>query len=148
METIQDDEGLERMIKHAYMYATFSDQQSQFGAVIVRDQAIIGMGWNKAIDGIYVSAIEAALFACLAKPSEATLITTQPPVMSDAKLILLSGVTSVIYDQAQRNKNQNSYQQLFNIATKFLVDNKVGIAEYQGNIKCFNILWESQTWQP
>ncbi len=147
METIQDDEGLERMIKHAYLYATFSTELSQFGAVIVNNQAIIGMGWNKNIGGIYVSAIETAICKCV--PQDATLICTQPPVMSDAKLILLSGIASVFYDKGQRDKNANAYQALFNTATEFLEENDVGIAEYQDGVAgCFNILWEGETWQP
>ena len=149
METIQDDEAIERVMKHAYLYATFGLEPSQFGAVIVRDKAMIGMGWNKNIDGIYFSAIETALFSSHTKPQDATLICTQPPVMSDAKLILLSGVSSVIYHKSQRDKNQNSYQALFNTATTFLEDHDIGTAEYVDLLDgCFNILWEGETWQP
>lgn len=146
METIQDDEDLKRMIKHAYLYATFSQELSQFGAVIVRDQAIIGMGWNKNIGGIYVSAIETAICSC--QSQDAVLICTQPPVMSDAKLIVISSIASVFYCKAQRAKNANAYQDLFNTATEFLTNNEVHIAEYQDTIGVFNILWEGETWKP
>lgn len=147
MQTIQDDEGLKRMIKHAYMYATFSEELSQFGTVILRDQTIVGMGWNKNISGIYVSAIEAAIAKC--DPTDAVLVTTQPPTPSDAKLIVISGVSSVFYCKAQRDKNTNSYQAMFNTATEFLGQNKVDIAEYLDGVSgCFNILWEGKTWQP
>ncbi len=149
METIQDDEGIERMMKHAYLYATFGTELSQFGAVIVRDKAMIGMGWNKNIDSHWFSAIETALFSSHSKPTEGTLICTQPPVMSDAKLILLSGVNSVLYHKSQRDKNQNSYQALFNTATEFLANHDIGTAEYIDRLDgCFNIRWEGETWQP
>ena len=145
MTTIPE-ETQERLLKHAYLYATFAyEEKTEYGCVLVRDEAIIGVGWNKTIGGVACTAIEMALLLCN-HPKEGTLLfTTAPPSVSDAKLLIIAGIDTVIYHKAQRDKMYWFDSE----GLALLEENAVEIIDYCCHLgHSLNILFEGKLWTP
>jgi len=103
------------------------DQDTQVGAVIVKDGNIISMGWNGTPSGFsneckhpstgvtlpYVIHAEANAITKLARNGgnglDSTLYTTVAPCMECTKLILQSGIREVVITQADE-RYMDSYK--------------------------------------
>ncbi len=147
MQTTQD-EALGRLLKHAYLYATFSDEDPQAGAVLVKDEAIIGMGWSKEISSVPVSEIEDVLLTCRYGAHDSMLVCPMPPCFDSAALIVTAEVATVVYHKYLRDQLTGAMNAIVDRGLDILKDYDIDIIEYDGPLNLFNIKFHGKMITP
>ncbi len=147
METTQD-EALGRLLKHAYLYATFSDQDPQGGAVLVKDDAIIGMGWAKEISSVPVSEIEDVLLTCRYYAESAMLVCPMPPCFDAAAFIITAEVGTVVYHKYMLDQLTGAEIAIVDRGLQMLKEHDIDIIEYDGPLNLFNIKFHGKMLTP
>lgn len=139
---------MKNLIKHAYLYATYSEEDSQLGAIIVNDDMIIGAGWNQRISGIYVSEIEIALITCQHSLQGAVLVTPMPPYGSNVSLIIVAEITTVVYDERIKELASRVVRRAIEDGFKILEDNNINITRWEDPLGCFKLKYGGKTFEP
>ncbi len=133
---------MQRLLKHAYLYATFSDLPDQLGAILVSPEGIIiSAGWNQP----YVSEIEIALVTCQHSSEGSTLVTPRPPDLKEASLIMAAGIIQVVYHRAMR-EGIDTYDTEQGL--ELLKDNDIEITEIDAHLGCFTLKYNGKDFMP
>ena len=137
---------MESLMKHAYLYATFSEEPNQLGAIIVQDEVIVAGGFNRRVGSIIVSEIQVALITCQHSTQDAMLVCPLPPSEEEASLIILAGIAQVVYDK--RMKDLAPYMEPMRDGLKLLEANDIEIIPWEGYLGCFKLKYDGKTYEP
>lgn len=131
-------------MKHAYLYATYSDLPDQLGAIIVKDDLIISGGWNQRVRDTIVSPILHALISCQHDPQDTMLVCPMPPTEGEAILILLAGIAVVLYDERMKNLAPNL--DTIEEGLKMLEDIEINV--FNDQLDCFTLRFDGKDFKP
>lgn len=137
---------MERLIKHAYLYATFSEEDTQLGAVLVQDNVIVGAGWNSHISRVAMSEIEMTMLTCQHSLSCSLLVCPMPPGLRESALIVISGITQLVYHKSMKDLLEESVD--VEIGLSILREAGIEITEWNGLINCFKLRYQGKTFAP
>ena len=135
-------------MKHAYLYATFTEEYTQLGAILVQDDVIIGVGWNTHVSRAAVSEIEMALVTCQHSLIGSLLVSPMPPGPKQASLIVTSGITHVSYHKPMRELLEGHVAEGVTLALNMLREADIEITEVNAHLKCFILDYQGKDFMP
>lgn len=145
MQTTQE----ERLMRHAYLYATFSDQPNQLGAILVQDNIILmSAGWSQEIANQPASHIMGAIVACEHSMLDTMLVCTMPPIEEDVPLILLARIAIVKYHVAAKDLVSGSLLHSMDKAIKLLQSEDVEVIPWSGTLGGFTLDYDGKCFTP
>ncbi len=139
---------MQRLLKHAYLYATFSEEDPQLGAILVQDDVIVGAGWNQRISDHPVSEVEVALLTCQHSSQGAVLVTPMPPCSRLSSLIVVAEITHVVYHKAMMDRLEKGEISAIECGLNLLKEHDIEITEIDAHLGCFTLKYNGKDFIP